>query len=228
MSFFKASKSKEDVAQSSGSNYLNASGCYPVNIIAPFASTSRNGSVSVDFFIDHAGQTQVIYGNLRLTNNDGSENKIGNKIFNQLAVVTGVEEVGEPIDAELPIGKAGAATDVGVLEDLADFDVIMRIQMEYSAYNGNIQENKVIKGFFRAEDNASAEEIVNESEAGAAYNKEAKFFDNITYREGVDADAVAAWVAAGRPKGTAGASAGGASAAAKPAFGKKKAFGKKD
>jgi hypothetical protein len=229
MSFMKVSKSKEDLTQSSGSSYLTASGCYPVNIIAPFASVSKGGSTSVDLFVDHAGQKQVIYGNLRISNNDGSSNQIGAKVFNQLMVIADVEEVSEPVDAELPIGKEGADVDCGVLEDLADLDVILRIQLEYTVYNTNIQEKKVIRGFFRAEDNASAEEIVNETEAGVQFEKESKYFDNVTYKDGLDEDAVAAWVTAGRPKGTGGGASGSApSAAKKPAFGKKRAFGKKD
>ena len=229
MSFFKAKKSAEDLAQSSGSNYLNASGCYPVNVVAPFVSVGKNGAVTVDLYIDHAGQEQVIYGNMRITNNDDSENEIGSKIFNQLMIIADVEEVGEPTDSELPLGKAGAAKDVGVLEDLADVDVILRMQMEYSTWNGNIQEKKVIKGFYRAEDMASAEEIVNETEPGAQYEKDAKFFENVTYKDGLDPEAIEAWITAKRPKGTAGKSGGASTPAAKkPAFGKKKAFGKKD
>lgn len=229
MSFFKASTDKKDLEQTSGSAYLNASGCYPVNIIAPFASTSNGGSTSVDMFIDHKDQKQVIYGNLRVTNNDGTPNAIGAKTFNQLLIIADVEEIGEPTDAELPIGKQGADQDVAVLEELTDVDVILRIQMEYSAYNGNIQEKKVIRGFFRAGDNASAEEIVNETEAGAQYAKEEKYFANVTYKDGLDEEAITAWVAAKRPKGTAGKSGAGASTAPKkPTFGKKKAFGKSD
>ena len=224
----KASKSKEDLAQSSGTSYLTTSGCYPVNIIAPFASTSKNGSTSVDLFIDHASQKQVIYGNLRITNNDDTQNAIGAKIFNQLMIIADVEEVSDPVDAELPIGKAGADMDVGVLEDLADIDVILRIQMEYSVYNSSIQEKKVIKGFFRAEDNASAEEIVNETEAGVQYAKEEKYFNNITYKDGLDADTVEAWISDKRPKNTGGSGSGSGSTAPtkKPAFGKKRSFGK--
>jgi len=226
MSFFKAKKTQEDLKQSSGSSYLNGSGCYPVNIIAPFASTSKNGSTSVDLFVEYSGQKQVVYGNMRITNNDGSENAIGSKVFNQLAIIADVEDISEPIDAELPIGKGGIDSDVSVLEDLADLDVILRVQMEYSTYNGNIQEKKVIKGFFRAEDNASAEEIVNETEAGVQYNKESKYFENVTYKDGLDAESVAVWVVDGRPKGTAGSGgATGGAAPKKPAFGKKKSFG---
>tara|TARA_R110000744_G_scaffold147612_12_gene260620 strand:- start:2722 stop:3402 length:681 start_codon:yes stop_codon:yes gene_type:complete len=226
MSFFKTKKTAEAVKQSSGSAYVNGSGCYPVNIIAPFASVSKGGSTSVDLFIEHEGQKQVVYGNMRITNNDDSVNEIGSKVFNQLAVIADVEDISDPVEAELPIGKNGADVDVGVLEDLADVDIMLRIQMEYSTYLGNIQEKKIIKGFFRAGDNASAEEIVNETEAGVQYEKDSKYFDNITYKDGLDADAIAAWVAAGRPKGTAGSSS--ASAAPKPSFGKKKSFGKKD
>lgn len=229
MSFFKSSKSKEDVKQSGGSAYINGSGCYPINLIAAFVSVSKGGSNSVDLFVKHEEQDQVVYGNLRVTNNDGTPNKIGAKVFNQLMIIADVEEIGEPQDAELPIGKAGALTDVGVLEELCDIDVLMRIQMEYSKYMGNIQEKKVIKAFFRAEDNASAEEIVNGDKFGEQFTKEAKYLDNVTYKDDLDADAISAWVSAGRPKGTAGkGSSGGSAPTKKPAFGKKKTFGKKD
>lgn len=226
MSFFKKSTDKKALEQNTGSNHLNKSGCYPVNIIAPFASASKGGSVSVDMFIDHKGQQQVIYGNLRITNNDGSQNEIGAKAFNQLIIIAGVDDVEDPIDGELPIGKGSAMTEVAILEDLADVDVILRMQMEYSVYNGNIQEKKVIKGFFRAEDNASAEEIVNETEAGVQYEKESKYFENVTYKDGLDEEAIIDWVAAKRPKGTAGSGAA-KTAAKKPSFGTKKGFGNK-
>jgi hypothetical protein len=228
--FKKVSKSKEALATGGSTNYLVASGCYPVNIIAPFVSTSKNGSMSVDLFIDHNGQKQVIYGNLRLTNNDGTENKIGSNVFNQLMVIADVEEASEPVDAELPIGKGEADVDCAVLEDLADIDVILRVQMQYSVYLKNIQEKKVIKGFYRAEDNASAEEIVNETEAGVQYATDSKWFDDVTYEDGLDAEAIKTWVDAKRPKGTGGGAGGTAPAAAakKPAFGKARKFGKSE
>lgn len=225
MSFFKTSKSKEDVKQSGGSGHITASGCYPVTIIAPFVSVSQNGSQSIDLFLEHAGKQQVLYGNMRITNNDGSENKIGAKAFNQLAIIADVEEISEPVDAELPIGKAGAMEDASVLVDLSDIDVILRVQMEYSVYNNNIQEKKVIRGFFRAEDNASAEEIVNGENFGAQFEREKAFFDNVTYKDNLDEETVTAWIAAGRPKNTAGKSSA-STAAKKPSFGKKKSFGK--
>lgn len=230
MSFFKTSTKKEDIKQGGNSNYISKSGCYPVTIIAPFANQSPNGAMSVDLYLEHAEQKQVLYGNMRITNNDGGTNKIGAKVFNQLAIIAGVEEVSEPVEAELPIGKDGKMEDVAVLEDLADINVLMQVQMEYTVYNGNIQEKKNIRGFYRAEDKASAEEIVNETEAGVQFAKDEKYFENVTYKDGLDEEAVQQWIKDGRPKGTApagGSSAGTSSTAKKkPSFGTKKTFGK--
>lgn len=229
MSFAKSKKSAADVKQSGGSNYINGSGCYPVNIIAPLVSVSNGGSTSVDFYVDHAGQKQVVYGQLRVTNNNGDENAIGAKVFNQLLVIADVDDCADPVEATLPIGQKEKDKDCDVLEDLADIDVIMRVQMEYGAWNGNITEKKVIKGFYRA-DTATAEEIVNESDVGAGYENDQKYVNNVTYNDGITPEMVAAWIKDQRPKGTAdeGASGGENSAAKKkaPAFGKKR-FGKK-
>ena len=229
MSFAKTSKKAEDVKQSGGSAYINASGVYPVNVIAPFVSVSNGGSESVDLFLEHAGQKQVLYGNLRVSNNDGSSNQIGAKVFNQLMIIAGIDDCADPIEAELPIGQKGKMKDVAVLEDLADIDVLMRVQMEYSAHNGNIQEKKVIKGFYRAEDSATAEEIVNESEVGKGFEGDQKYVDNITFKDGLTPEAIEAWIKAKRPKGTAGDTEGAEEGGSKkaPNFGKKR-FGKKD
>ena len=222
MSFFKKRIKAEDVKQGGGTSYIVNSGVYPVNIIAPIVSVSKGGSTSVDLFINHDGQYQIIYGNLRISNNDGNENEIGTKIFNQLLVVSGTEEVADPVDGELPIGKKGAMKDVSVLEDLVDTEVLLWIQIEYGKYNGSITEKKVIRGFYQAGTSATAEEIVNESEAGIGYEKDSKYFDKVNYKDVTEAD-VTAWIAADRPKGTSG---GGSKGGSKPSFGAKKKFGK--
>ena len=231
MSFAKASRKAEDVKQSGGSNYINRSGVYPVNIIAPFVSVSNGGSESVDLFLEHNGQKQPLYGNLRVTNNNGSPNEIGSKIFNQLMIIAGVDEVADPVEGELPIGPKGKMKDAAVLEDLADIDAVVRVQMEYGAHNGNITEKKVIKGFYRAGDHATAEEIVNETEAGKGYEADQKYVNNITYKDGVTPEQIEQWIKDKRPPGTAGdtAAADGSADDSKdaPNFGKKR-FGKKD
>ena len=223
MSFFKSSKKQEDVKQG-GSNHITTSGLYHVLILAPIVSVSKNGSTSIDMYVEHKGQKQIIYGNLRITNNDGSENKIGSKVFNQLMIISGKDEVADPIEVELPIGKKEAMKEAAILEDLADIPILMRIQMEYSVYNGKVQEKKVIKGFFRESDKASAEEIVNESEAGLSLEKEMKYVDNVTYKDDLTPEVIQAWIADGRKDGLpAGASASSSSEPAKkPAFGKRR------
>ncbi len=227
MSFFSASKKKEDLKQGGGTAYINRSGCFPVNILAAFVSTSDKGSNVVDFFVEHEGQKQVVYGNLRITNNNGESNQIGMKTFNQLVIIADLENVADPVEMELPIGKDGALVDCAVLEDLSDIEVLMRVQMEYTVYNGSIIEKKNIRAFFRADDNASAEEIVNEEGFGTQFEKETKYFDNVTYKDGLDEETVAKWIADGRPKDTAGNSTTSKTASSAPKFGKKKTFGSK-
>jgi hypothetical protein len=220
MSFYTASKKQEDVKQG-GSNYITGSGIYPVNIVAPVVNVSEGGSQTVDLFVEHAGQRQICYGNLRISNNDGSTNKIGAKTFNQLVIIAGLDAVADPIEAELPIGKDGKMKDCSVLEDLADLDVFMRVQMEYSKYNGNIQEKKIIKSFFRGSDKATAEEIVNEEAGGAGFEREQKYVDYVTYKDGLDEATVKAWIDAKRPAGGADATP----AKKAPSFGSKRSGG---
>lgn len=223
MSFATASKKKEDVKQG-GSNHITGSGVYPIRILAPVVSVSKGGSQSVDLYLDHLGQKQICYGNLRTTNNDGSPNKIGSKIFNQLLIIADVDAVADPVSAELPIGKKEALKEVDVLEDLCDIDVLMRVQMEYSKYNGNIQEKKVIKSFFRAEDKATAEEIVNDETPGGGFERELKYVNNITFKDGLDEATITKWISDKRPEGTAGDA--GSTPEKAPSFGSKR-FGKK-
>ena len=221
MSFAKASKKQEDVKQG-GSNHITASGVYPIKVLAPVVSVSKGGSQSVDLYVEHLGQKQIVYGNLRITNNDDSPNKIGAKIFNQLLIIADVDAVADPVSAELPIGKKEAMKECDILEDLCDLEVLMRIQMEYSIYNSNIQEKKIIKAFFRASDLATAEEIVNEDTPGAGYERELKYVNNITFKDGLDEATITAWIAQKRPTGTGGESSTPEKA---PSFGSKR-FGK--
>lgn len=229
MSFYKAKKKAEDLKQSGG-NHITASGIYPVTILAPFVSVGSKGSTSVDFFINHSDKKQVIYGDLRITNNNDSSgnevpNEIGTKIFNQLVIIAGIDDISEPVEVELPIGPKGAMKDAAILEDLTDIEVLMHVQIEYSKWNNNFQEKKVIKAFYRA-DKATAEEIVNDSKIGIGYGKSEKYFDNITYKE-VTKEEIAEWISASRPKGTAGANTSAAAVGKKADFGKKRSFGKK-
>ena len=224
MSFFNAKKDKESISEAGGgSNYISKSGIYDINIVAPFVVTGSGEVMGIDFFIEYNRQKQALYGNVKLTNKDGSEN-FGAKIFNKLMIVAGLDEVADPVEAELPMGKKGAMKDAAVLEDLCELNAKVRVQMEYSIYKGNISEKTVIKSFYRA-DGASAEEIVNDSEIGVQLEKDGPYAENVTYKDGLDAETITAWIADKRPKGTAGSAT--ATTTKKPSFGQKKSFGAK-
>lgn len=219
MSFFQVNR--EQAAKQEGGNHINSSGIYDITVLAPIVSTNDKGARTIDFYVDHNGTDQVIYGGLRLENNDGSAN-FSAAIFNKFCVIADVDDISAPEEAELPIGKEKAMKEVNVLADLADIECKIRIQMEYSKYQGEIKEKKVIKGFYRA-DGASSQEIINETEVGVNLGKDEAYADNVTYKDGLTEEDIVAWVAAGR---TGGASAGGSTPAPKPSFSKKK-FGSK-
>jgi len=226
MSFAKKTQATDEFQGGGNSKYINASGMFPVNIIVPFINPGKEKASTIDLFVEYEGQKQVIYGNMSHTNRDGKENAIGMEVFNKLMTVTGVEEVDDPEDSELPIGKKEAMKPAATLDSLADQDVIMQIGMEYGVWNNNITEKTVIKSFFRASDNASAAEIDaaeqgQEVEFGTQYAIAAEGADFVKYGDGLDAEKVAAWIKAKRPKGT-GGNTGAAATSAKPSFGKKK------
>ena len=221
MAFHKTNKDASAVKDGGNSKYIGKSGIYPVTVLAPFVDDNGKGSLTVNFAVDYEGQTQAIYGNLRLTNNDGGENKIGSELFNKLCVIAGVDDVQDPIEGTLPIGKAGADKDVSVLEDFADLELMVRIQMEYGFYNGKTTEKTAIRAFYSAT-GASAAEIINETPQGVQLEKDRAYENNITYKDGLDAESVATWIAGGRKDG-----GSAPTAAAKPSFAKKPSFGKK-
>jgi len=225
MSFFKTRKDAESVKESNGGNskYINKPGIYDVNVIAAFVNEGKGGSLAVDFFIEKDEQPQPLYGGLRVLNNDGSENKIGASVFNKLLVILDEDEAADPEEATLPIGKEGADKDVAVIPNLTDFDIKVWVAVEYSVYNGSIQEKKIIRNFYRANDGASAEEIVNEAETGAQYAKDLEYLETsenkgVIYKDDLTKETVDQWIKDKRPKGT----VGGSTSAKKPSFTKRR------
>jgi len=227
MALFSTKRDAESVKESGGGNskYINKPGIYDIDVLATFVSQKPGSkSLVIDFFIEYQEQQQPLYGNLRIFNNDGNENKIGAATFNKLLVILDEDEAADPEEATLPIGKDSADKDVAIIPNLTDFSVKMWVAIEYGKYNGSITEKKVIRNFYRAEDGASAEEIVNEAEPGRQYAKDLEYLENsdnkgYVYKDGVTAEEVEKWIADGRPKGTDTAQA------PKPSFTKKR-FGK--
>ena len=193
MSFFKVSKSADDVKDSGGSNFINSSGFYPLTIKAACVDSNDKGARSITFLVDYEGQEQPLFGALKLDNNDGSPN-FEMEMFNKLCVVCGIDEVAEPVEGELPIGKSKSMKECLILPDFEDVEVTLRIQMEYSLFNGEVKEKKRIRNVFRSSDNATAAEIVNDAEAGNQYEKEQKYADNVTYKDGLTPEDVEQYI----------------------------------
>lgn len=195
-------------AKQEGSSQINKSGIYDVTLKNIIVDVNDNGARTLNLYVDHNGTAQVMYGAIRLENNDGSPNFQAG-LFSKLAVVCGIENISDPEEATLPIGTDKAAKDVAVLPDFVDIDIKMRVQMEYSivpdtdkngkpyAKAGQISEKKVIKGFYTA-DGASAEEILNETEAGVKLAKDEAYAENVTYKDGLTEETVQAWISSGR------------------------------
>lgn len=220
---FKISKAASAVAESAGGNFIGESGIYDVKLNFVSGEVTKNGAQQVNFNIDYNGNSQVIYGPY-ISNNDGKENAIGMQLINKLGIIAGMEEGEEPdIEQQThPVGKDKTPTEFAVITQFSDLPVKIRVQEEYTKYNGQIRSRLAIKSFF-SEDGSSAEEIVNGTDAGTRLALEQeKYASNITYRDGLTPEDVAAWKASKRGGGN--TSSGPAPATAAPA---KKLFGQK-
>ena len=194
MAFFKVSTKDEAIKDQSNFNYIDKSGIYDVTIKHVLYNKTQNGSETLDINFDYDGSNQTIWQAIRLTNNDGSPN-FENNNFNKLCIVAGATdgtEISEPESVELALTKEGAKPYMELM-DLRDTDVSMRIQFEYSMYEGKIREKKAIKNFFRCTDHATASEIVNNTEVGKQYEEEQKQADKITYKDGLLPDDIVEW-----------------------------------
>lgn len=190
MAFFKVNADEENVKDydGNGSAYIHKSGIFEAIIRNVIVDQTPNGSQFINLWIEHEGQEQPIFQAMRLTNNDGSPN-LGQKLFNKFCIVAGAEagiEIDDPVPTMVPIGKGGEMQECMVLEQFNDTPIFMRIQMEYTLYDGKIREQKVVRNFFRFEDKATASEIVNNAEPkGVQYEKELEYADKISYKDGL-------------------------------------------
>lgn len=163
MAFFKVSTAADAIKDSgTGGNFISKSGIYDVTIKTVSVAQNDKGARSLNFNVDYNGNEQVFYG-LTLDNNDGTANYKAN-IFNKLCIIAGIADVEEPEIETHILGKDKIATDLQVLTQFSDLAVKVKIQNVYSEYQGAIRESKEIRGFYRAEDGASAAEIFNGAE----------------------------------------------------------------
>jgi len=186
---FKLSVTKEDVAKpTGGTTFIATSGVYGVTILAVTVDQNEHGATSIGFYVDLGNDNkQMLYGALPMATYDNSKILEGNqKVFGSLCTIADVdiETSFEPVEATLPIGKGGSEKDVAIFEEFEDVEVKMWIKQDYyRKKDGTIGEQRTVKGFFRANDNASADEIINESEVGVRFEKQSKYFGDVGYRD---------------------------------------------
>ena len=220
MAFFKVKKDAEAVrdTDSNGSKYINKSGIYDILIKEVIVDRSPSGSEYINLFFEYDGQPQTIYTAIRLTNKDGSEN-FEAALFNKLCIILGGGdeiEIDDPIEKKCPIGANGAMKDCAVLEQFEDAPITVRIQMEYSLYNGEIQQKKRIKNFFDSVTHLTASEIINGVEEAKQYEKEMAYADKTVYKDDLTETDIQDWINSRRSgRDTS------AKAASKPAAGKR-------
>ena len=169
---FQISRTKEAVAELNTSSYIAKSNVYPVTIKFVSIATSKNGAQSLNFNLIHDGNEQTIYGQT-IVNSDGKPNDIGMKMMNKLGILANLDD-GDGINVEEEqhaVGKDKKVQTFAVIQEFSNMQVIVHLKEEYSRYNGEITKSMTLQGLFRAEDNATPEEIVDEKDFGKRYNE---------------------------------------------------------
>lgn len=192
-------KTQDAVKDSTGGSYINEEGVFPVRILFASLKPTRNGAVEANFNIEYKGNTQTLYG-VTVVNKNGEENAIGMSLLNKLGVIAGMDD-GDDLDIEQEthkVGKDNTPTEFEVITNFSDLECYIRVQREYSKYNGKISESLLLRNVFRADDCASAAEIVagDMENFGKQMELEVeKYTSGPVYRDGVTAEEVAAWKA---------------------------------
>lgn len=195
MSFFKTDVSASAIKEEDGGKYMSRSGIYDITIKIASAEKNEQGANSINFNVDYSGTPTTLYG-LKLDNNNGTAN-YQRVIFNKLCVIAGLEAIGDPEPQTHKLGKDKTEVELMVLSEFEDIECKVRVQEEYSKYNGEIRSRLVIKNFYRT-DGATAEEISKEAHGdtvtvGAKLEKDQEYATNVTYKDGLTAEDVTAW-----------------------------------
>ena len=205
-----------------GGAYINHSGIYDVVLNYLQVAETKNKAYQLNFNVGHKGMDQTIYGPI-LKNVDGNVNTITKSMLDRLSVIGGMEH-GQKLQsetAEFPLGKDQVLTEIEIFPEFSGLNVKMRIQMEYSVFNNDIQERKSIKAFYR-DDGATAAEAASGKEIGKRLAiDEEKYVNNVTYKDGLTEEDIKVWIQTRKTAKSSGASAPAAKPTAqRPRFGK--------
>lgn len=190
------SKKEEAIKDSGGGGgYINRSAIYDVNLNYVQVAETKNKAYQLNFNVTNQGMDQTIYGPI-LIGKDGKVNEITQNLLNRLCIIAGMED-GQEIETEsvdMPVGKDQKIVEMEIIPDLSDLPVKMRVQMEYSLWNNQIQERKNVKAFYREDGATAAEAESGENIGKRLAMDEEKYASNVTYKDGLTEEAVKAWI----------------------------------
>lgn len=190
------SKKEEAIKDSGGGGgYINRSAIYDVNLNYVQIAETKNKAYQLNFNVTNQGMDQTIYGPI-LIGKDGKVNEITQNLLNRLCIIAGMED-GQEIETEsvdMPVGKDQKIVEMEIIPDLSDLPVKMRVQMEYSLWNNQIQERKNVKAFYREDGATAAEAESGENIGKRLAMDEEKYASNVTYKDGLTEEAVKAWI----------------------------------
>lgn len=191
------SKNQDAIKDQTGGGFINKSGIYDVTLNYVQVAETKNKAYQLNFNVTNQGMDQTLYGPI-IVNKDGAVNEITQGLLNRLCIIAGMDD-GQEIETETeerPVGKDQKLMEMEIIPELCDLDVKMRVQMEYSLYNDEIQERKNIKAFYR-EDGATAAEATSGEDIGKRLAlDEEKYASNVTYKDGLTEADVTEWLKA--------------------------------
>ena len=192
---FKVSTKKNAVKEVAGSSFINKSGVYDVTIQHAYINVAKTGSERVNFVVDYNGQEQTLYGPYFKYEN-GETMEIGTALYNKLAIVAGLEDGDELtlVEEEIPIGKDQTPTEVEIIEEFNDLPIKVYMQQSFKRYEGRITEKRDLRAFYRGEDGATAEEVVNGENFGDQLKVVLeKYAHKVTYHDDITEEEVQEW-----------------------------------
>ncbi len=192
---FSVSKKEDAMKDSGGGGLINKSGIYDCVINYVQVAETKNKAHQLNLNVTSGGMDQTIYGPI-LVNTDGNMNEITQNLLNRLCIIAGMDD-GHELEtetADIAVGKDKKVMEMEIIPELSDIAVKMRVQMEYSLWNDDIQERKAIKAFYREDGATAAEAHAGENIGKRLALDEEKYASNVTYKDGLTEADVSEWI----------------------------------
>ena len=191
MSFFTPHTDNVAAGLGASGTWIKDTGIYEIVILYLSVEQGNEQAIrlNLNYKLVENDTTGTLYG-LSIRNRDGKPN-FQAEIFNNLCIIADIKDsVKEPVRQVVDLPRMGSK-ELNVLEQFSNLKVKVRVQAEYSRYEGEIRENMRICNFFRAHDNKSAREIATGKDLGD-YANESRIREPY-YRDSVSKEEVERW-----------------------------------